>query len=247
VLDGESVCLGDVIDQLPTVEIRRTGAANLFIEAWRNGLYELRMVSGKTVRCKVEGIPEAQSLDGPWEVFFPASSGAPESITLGKLTSWSVHPNSGVKYFSGTATYRESFQLSPEALSAGRTIYLDLGKVAVIAHVSVNGKDLGVLWNAPFRVDATEAFRPGENLLEVRVTNLWVNRMIGDEELPEDSNRNPDGLLKSWPEWLSRGKPSPAGRHTFATYRVWRKDSPLQESGLLGPVMLHMTQRVVPR
>jgi len=132
-------------------------------------------------------------------------------------------------------------------LAAGRTVYLDLGKVAVIARVSVNGRDLGILWDAPFRVDATKALRAGDNLLEVQVTNLWVNRMIGDEQLPEDSDRNPDGSLKSWPKWLSEGKPSPAGRHTFATYRVWKKDSPLQESGLFGPVKLHTTQRIAPK
>jgi (4-O-methyl)-D-glucuronate---lignin esterase len=117
-----------------------------------------------------------------------------------------------------------------------------LGKVAVIAQVAVNGRDLGVLWKAPFRLNVTSALRKGDNLLEVRVTNLWVNRMIGDEQLPEDSDRAPNGQLKSWPKWLLEGKPSPTGRHTFATYRVWRKDSPLQESGLLGPVTLRATR-----
>ena len=90
-----------------------------------------------------------------------------------------------------------------------------------------------------------QALQAGENLLEVQVTNLWVNRLIGDEQLPEDSTRTPAGLLKSWPHWLLEGKPSPAGRHTFATYRVWNSDSPLQESGLLGPVKLYTTQKVV--
>ncbi len=137
--------------------------------------------------------------------------------------------------------------MPPEALAAGRAVYLDLGRVAVIAQVRLNGRDLGVLWKSPFCVEVTQALRGGENLLEVQVTNLWVNRMIGDEQLPEDSERNPDGMLKSWPKWLLEGKPSPAGRHTFATYRVWKKDSPLQESGLLGPVKLYATQKVVPK
>ena len=110
--------------------------------------------------------------------------------------------------------------------ASGRAVDPDLGQVAVIAQVSLNGRDLGILWNSPFRVEATDALKPGENLLEVRVTNLLVNRLIGDEQLPEDSDRNPDGSLKSWPDWLTAGKPSPAGRRTFATYRVGKKIPP---------------------
>ena len=166
---------------------------------------------------------------------FPAKAGAPESVTLDKLISWSDHADAGVKYFSGTATYRKTFRLPPEALAAGRAMYLDLGKVAVIARVSVNGRDLGILWNAPFRVEATEALRAGDNLLEVQVTNLWVNRMIGDEQLPEDSDRNPDGSLKSWPKWLLEGKPSPAGRHTFATVSRLEKGLPFAGVGSARP------------
>ena len=124
-------------------------------------------------------------------------------------------------------------------------MYLDLGKVAVIARVSVNGRDLGILWNAPFRVDATEALRAGENLLEVQVTNLWVNRLIGDEQLPEDSERNPGRLAQVVAGVVVRraSQAPPAGTRS-PRYRVWRKDSPLQESGLLGPVKLYTTQRV---
>ena len=179
---------------------------------------------------------ETQFLSSMEDVQFPVSSGAPESARLDKVISWSHHCDPGVKYFSGTATYRKTFPMPPEALAAGRALYLDLGKVAVIAQVKLNGKDLGILWKAPFRVEATEALRAG--------TNLWVNRMIGDEQLPEDSERRSDSMLESWPKWLLEGKPSPAGRHTFAMYRVWKKDSPLQESGLLGPVKLYSTQRL---
>ena len=117
-------------------------------------------------------------------------------------------------------------------------IQLDLGKVAVMARVKLNGRDLGVLWKPPFRVMVTGVAKPGDNALEVQVVNLWVNRMIGDEQLPEDSERNPDGTLKAWPQWLLEGKPSPSGRYTFTSWRLWKKDAPLQESGLLGPVTL---------
>ena len=246
VLDGQNASLGDVADREPTALVHATSDGHLRLEAWQNGQYELKTVSGQTLHCKVDGIPAARPLDGPWEVQFPANGGAPQSVAFDKLISWNQNADAGVKYFSGTATYRKTFQLSPEALAAGRAVYLDLGQVAVIAQVKVNGHDLGILWNAPFRVDATKALQVGENRLEVQVTNLWVNRMIGDEQLPEDSDRNPDGALKAWPKWLLEGKPSPAGRHTFATYRVWKKDSPLQESGLLGPVKLFTTQQATP-
>jgi hypothetical protein len=92
-------------------------------------------------------------------------------------------------------------------------------------------------------VEITEAVKRAENRLEVLVTNLWVNRMIGDEQLPEDSERDQSGTVKSWPQWLEEGKPSPAGRITFASFRMWTKNSPLQESGLLGPVRLFASQR----
>lgn len=245
VLDGETFCFGEVADPPPTVQLRREGGKTL-VEAWQNGDYVLKTASGKTAHCKIEGIPDPVVVEGPWELRFPAKSGAPETVALDKLISWSDHPDTNVKYFSGTATYRKTIHVPPETLASGRALYLDLGKVAVIAQVSVNGRDLCILWDAPFRVEVTEALKPGENLLEVRVTNLLVNRLIGDEQLPEDSDRNADGSLKSWPDWLTANKPSPAGRQTFATCRVWKKDSPLQKSGLLGPVKLFTTQKVVP-
>ena len=85
---------------------------------------------------------------------------------------------------------------------------------------------------------------PGDNQLEVQATNLLINRMIGDEALPEDSDRTPDRTLKAWPQWVLDGKPSPTGRLTFASWRLWKQNDPLQESGLLGPVTLHSTAQV---
>jgi hypothetical protein len=195
----------------------------------------------------VDSLPGPQTIEGAWTVSFPTPTGKPRNVDFERPISWSRHADPEVKYFSGTAVYRKTFSVAPEMLADGRAVYLDLGRVAVMARVKLNGKDLGLLWTSPFRVDVTPALRAGENRLEVSVTNLPVNRLIGDEQLPEDCERTPDGQLKSWPAWLSEGKPSPTGRRTFATYRVWRRDSPLQESGLLGPVRLHVTQRVAPQ
>ena len=189
-------------------------------------------------------LPAQREVAGPWEVTFPAASGIARPLVFDRLVSWSDRSEEGVKYFSGTAVYRATIQVPTEMPSKDRRLHLDLGEVQAFAEVKVNGKDLGVLWKPPFLLDATEALVAGENRLEIRVTNLWPNRMIGDEHLPEDSLRNPNGTLRSWPQWLQQGKPSPTGRQTFSTWRLWKKDEPLLRSGLLGPVRLVPTQRV---
>jgi hypothetical protein len=107
-----------------------------------------------------------------------------------------------------------------------------------MAHPFLNGQDLGILWRNPYRVEITRAIKAGENVLRAEVVNLWINRMIGDEQLPEDSERNANGTLTRWPSWFEDGRPSPAGRYSFTTWRLWKKDSPLQPSGLLGPVTI---------
>jgi hypothetical protein len=113
-----------------------------------------------------------------------------------------------------------------------------------MAEIELNGKNLGILWKPPFEVDVTDAVKTGTNVLKVKVTNLWPNRMIGDEQLPDDSKRKPNGTLEEWPEWLLQGKPSPTGRYTFTTWRLWKKDGVLQQSGLLGPVKLSLGQEI---
>ena len=170
---------------------------------------------------------------GPWHVSFAKGWGAPESIELERLISWTDHPLDGVRYFSGTATYRCNFQ--SEAAS-GRVV-LDLGSIANICEVRLNGVDLGIRWKPPFRFDATAALREGGNSLEVDVVNLWPNRMIGDAKLPEDCLWKGPRLMEI-PEWLLRGEPSPAGHVTFSTWKIWGPDDEPLPSGLLGPVRL---------
>ena len=119
----------------------------------------------------------------------------------------------------------------------------------MLGEVLLNGKGLGIVWKAPYRVEVTGAIGAGENRLEVRVTNLWPNRLIGDEQLPEEYAFGPaqpaggggggQNGIKEIPKWFVEGRPKPAGpRVTFTTWRHWRKDSPLHASGLLGPVRL---------
>ncbi len=184
------------------------------------------------------------------ELEFPKGWGAPERIALDRLISWTDHPDPGVKYFSGKATYRRRFNLPARMLASGRRLYLDLGRVSVLAEVSLNGRALGVLWKPPFCIEVTGILRAGRNELLVNVVNLWANRLIGDDHLPEDCEWVPPstprnltphtwgGALDHWPKWLLENKPSPTGRLTFTTWKHWTKNDPLLESGLLGPVRI---------
>ena len=218
----------------------------LRVKAASDGTATFTTVAGKTLQAVAANVPAPLELTGAWTLNFPPHWGAPPSVTLGKLISWTEHPDNGVRYFSGTATYEKEIEISADRLLAGRELWLDLGAVKNIAEVSLNGRNLGVLWKPPFRVDLTAAAKPGVNQLEVKVTNLWPNRLIGDEQLPPDCEW--DGKrLKAWPQWLLDGKPSPTGRLTFTTWHHWTKDSALLESGLLGPVTLRTVEIISTR
>lgn len=207
-------------------------------------------------RRRVE-VGEPTVLEGSWKLSFPPNWGAPASVTLDRLISWHEHADSGVKYFSGTATYEKEVQITADALvKGGSVLWIDLGLVKNLAKVKVNGVDLGILWKKPFRVDIASAARVGSNRLEIQVANLWPNRLIGDEQLPEDigwsgkfDKRTGQGVdsSKDWPQWLKEGKPSPTGRIAFSTWRHYTKDSPLLPSGLLGPVTIQASEKLAPR
>ena len=213
------------------------------VKVWANEQIELHSAAGKVWQVKATDLPAPASVSGAWDLRFPPNWGAPASVTLDKLISWTDHPDSGVRYFSGTATYEKDIEISADRLQAGRELWLDLGAVKNFATVSLNGQNLGVLWKPPFRVNVTAAAKPGSNRLQVKVTNLWPNRLIGDEQLPPDREWN-GKELKAWPQWLLDGKPSPTGRFTFTTWHHWTKDSPLLESGLLGPVTLRTAETI---
>jgi hypothetical protein len=220
------------------------------VELLATGEYSVTSSDGKTVDVRVDSsLLAKKEMPGPWEVRFTSGQGAPGKMVFDKLVSWADHPDSAVQHYSGSAVYGGSFTYT-RPVSANEhlkpVVYLDLGKVAVMAEVILNGKNLGILWRPPYRVEITGEVAEGKNDLEIRVVNLWVNRMIGDELLPEDSERNPEGTLKRWPQWLQEGKPSPAGRSTFTTWRLWKKDSPLQSSGLIGPVTIVSSVRLIP-
>ena len=182
---------------------------------------------------------------GGWRVAFlePGRDGCVAVADFASLASWTASASTDIRYFSGTATYTKTVKC-PEV--KGR-ILLDLGQVKNIAEVTVNGRPYPALWKPPFMVDITDAVKPGEMIeLEVKVTNYWPNRLIGDARLADDCEWDSGGrsrgypLVTCWPDWLKEGRPSPTGRHAFSTCRLWRADEPLLESGLLGPVRLRV-------
>ncbi|MCG6190493.1 glycosyl hydrolase [Maribellus maritimus] len=182
-------------------------------------------------------------LTTPWNVSFDGS-GAPEPLILRELVDLAKYDEANVKYFSGTITYENKINI--DELNQGEKMILDLGEVNVAAEVFVNGKSVGVLWKRPFVIDITGALKTGENALKINVANLWVNRVIGDQELPEDcewttntgSTAKGMGLAKI-PDWVIEGKESPTGRKAFVGWK-WEhlKNKELVPSGLIGPVQL---------
>lgn len=181
-----------------------------------------------------------RQVDGSWQVTFDARwGGPPQPVRFGALADWSRHPDPAVHYYSGTATYRRTLTLSAAEIPGNSgSLLLDLGAVEVMARVRLNGKECGIAWKPPYRVDLSAAARAGENNLEIDVVNLWINRMVGDEQLPEDCAWKDFETLLEWPEWFKSGRPRPSGRFTFSSCKHYRKDSPLAPSGLLGPVLL---------
>lgn len=186
-------------------------------------------------------------VEGAWRVTFRETGAAGDiaAAEYAALSSWTQSENPDIKYFSGTATYSLTLKGDEVKSCAGARVVLDLGKVREIAEVTVNGKSYPALWKPPFRVDITDAMKDTLDI-EIKVTNLWPNRLIGDAKLPDDCEWD-DGkmskgfpLVKYWPDWLLRGAPSPTGRHAFSTCRLWTADEPLLESGLLGPVKLEV-------
>ena len=203
-----------------TVGIPEVVNSKVRFTAWKSGAYECATASGRTVKGTVPELSAPLELAGSWQLTFPPKLGAPTKATFDQLISWSDSTVEGIKYFSGTATYEKSFSLPKEFFTKGRRAFLDLGTVKNLAEVSLNGKPLGILWKEPFRVEITGAARPGKNQMIVKVTNLWPNRLIGDEKMPESQ------------------------RITWASVSLYKADSPLLPSGLLGPIKVISAQDI---
>ena len=218
--ENETLLLTKPAPEFPEATLLADGQNGLQLEAAHAGTYNVTMAGGTVRTVSVPSLPAPMEITGPWTLDFPPKWGAPAQVTLDRLISWTESPDTGVKYFSGTATYHTSVTVPADLLGNGRRVYLDLGEVKNLAELSINGKALGILWKAPFRLDVTDAVKSGSNQVEIKLTNLWPNRIIGDLQVPEDQ------------------------RLTWTSVSLYKKDSPLLPSGLFGPVQLIPTERV---
>jgi alpha-L-rhamnosidase len=187
----------------------------LHMEPWETVFVVFRRSTTQTsFTAPVETESPLMVLSGPWQVTFQPNRGAPSFAAFDQLVSFHENADDGIKYFSGHATYTKSIEVKAAWFTQGRKFLLDLGDVKNLADIQINGKSLGIVWHAPYRTDATSALKPGDNTIEIKVTNAWVNRLIGDEQ------------------------PNVKQKITSTTYRPYTASSPLVASGLLGPVRL---------
>ncbi len=189
----------------------------LRLEPWESAFVVFRRKEARAGATRAEAnYPEpAASVEirGPWTVQFEAAMRGPAApVVFDALQDWSASADERIRFYSGTASYTCAFR--PEAQAGGSKLYLDLGRLTAMAKVTVNGRYAGGAWTAPYRVDITGLVRPGENELKIEVVNTWVNRLIGDSRLPADQ------------------------RPTWCPVNPYRPDSPLQPSGLFGPVKI---------
>ena len=162
-------------------------------------------------------------IKGPWAVRFDPRWGGPVSVPFERLSSWATHANPGIKYYSGSATYETKFESPTVHPGLRRRLILELGNLRELAEVRINGQSCGIVWMPPFRLDITRAVKPGINKLEVEVVNFWPNRIIGDQFLAAEK------------------------QYARTNVRKFTRDTPLMESGLLGPVRLgSMTELEAP-
>ncbi|MBV9849939.1 MAG: hypothetical protein JO250_09730 [Armatimonadetes bacterium] len=182
--------------------------------AWKPGYFTAADAAGNTISQRVASTPAPITVDGPWAVHFDPRWGGPETVTFDSLVDWTQRPEPGIRYYSGTAEYDKTVDVPEDWVRPGRVITLDLGDLESLANVTLNGHALGCLWSPPYRADVTGLLKPGPNRLQVKVTDTWVNRLIGDDGLP------------------------PGQRVTSTTQPFYSAADRLIPSGLFGPVTL---------
>lgn len=184
------------------------------------GTFNVKLSNGDERSIVIDELPEPLVLDQPWTLEFLSGRGAPDSMAISELRSWTSFDEPGIRYYSGIGRYRTSFAVPEAWFNDRRRVYLDLGDLWAVARVRINDDAPTILWKPPYRLEITELVRPGENRLEVEIANTWSNRLVGDALLPVEQRIGRTNITGS-------GTPR----------RPWR-DVPLHRSGLFGPVRL---------
>lgn len=223
---------------------------DIIADITKNGNYKIPFTTGEIWQLAMTDIPDNLRIDGSWTVAFEEEGGYGGKEVFDELVDWKDHAKDSIQYFSGTASYAKEIYIPEELTVEGLNAQLDLGSVNIVAEVFLNDKKVGISWMPPFQLDISKALKPGTNKLEIRVTNQWSNRLIGEERFPAN-----DGNYKlghhgatdlSMPEWYIKNEPRPAGqRTTFTTAQFYKKDDPLEPSGLLGPVVIKFSKEFV--
>ncbi|WP_298878685.1 glycosyl hydrolase [uncultured Polaribacter sp.] len=231
----------------------------LTMQVFENGNYSSKINNAENWNINVTDIPNPIEINGEWTINFREEDRYKALIKTANLFDWTTHKEEGIKHYSGTAIYKNSFNIEKGILQKDRKFQLNLGKVNVIAKVILNGKEIGVSWLAPFNLDVTSALKEGNNDLVVEVTNQWTNRLIGDEKLPNQTGydvrrgkigfgpSNFRGDMVKMPKWFRNNEPLPEGpRTTFSAYSFQKATDKLLPSGLLGPVTI-TTSKIIKR
>ncbi len=202
------------------IEVLATPDGRIRLVAQQNGSYPLQRSDGKELSVTFAGLPAAIELTRPWKLEFLSGRGAPASVDVDSLTSWTEFDQANIKYYAGIGRYETTFDVPASWTAQGRRVRLDLGRLWAVGRVRVNDDDLGVVWKPPYQLDVTRSVRSGSNRLVVEVANTWSNRLVGDALLPVGQRIGRTNITRSG----TPGKP-------------W-KQVPLHVSGLMGPVQL---------
>jgi hypothetical protein len=203
----------------PALTVENDGGGTPVLQTPESGAYQATFSSGEVKRVNAERMGDIP-LSNNWTLDFPRNWGAPPELHLHHLQSWTESTDAGVRYFSGTATYKTIVSLTNSQLAGENSIWLDLGEVHEVAAVRINSSPAAILWKAPYSLRADRLLHAGENTIEIDITNLWPNRLIGDAQSPDIKH------------------------YTWTNIRKYNKDSPLLPSGLLGPVRLRTVYRL---
>jgi len=194
--------------------------------------YIFSLSDGKKLQYQSLAMPAPLTLKGPWLMTFPEDGFAPDSVVINNLISWTLMDDPGIQYFSGIASYHNTFQINRNDILENQAIILDLGKVQEVADIYINGKNAGILWCEPFRIEITPYIKAGNNQLKIEVANVWTNRLCGDAKLDPDqriTNTNITRLPNAW---------------TYPMETIPNSEYELRESGLLGPVEIEFYNRI---